>query len=211
MKLLSFGCSFMAGTELTSDNNTWPAVVADQLGLDHVCYAQAGIGNLQIMDRVLDKINQAPDDLYVINWTWIDRFDFIDIQDERWHTLRPALDHDLAADYFRSLHSQYRDMLTNLSYIHSTIQCLTSQKTRFFMTYMDDLLFEPVQKNWHASRAVEILQTAIRPYLENFQEQNLLDWSRDRGYPVSDQWHPLDQAHAAAAELMLPKLQQFLS
>jgi hypothetical protein len=34
--------------------------------------------------------------------------------------------------------------------------------------------------------------------------QTFLVWSRAQGYPESDRWHPLEQAHAQAADYWLP-------
>jgi hypothetical protein len=209
MKLKSFGCSFMAGTDLVSPTNTWPARVADRLGIEYECHARPGIGNLQIMESILDQCEQE-DTVFVINWTWIDRFDFVDISTESWNTLRPSLDHKHAYVYYRNLHSQYRDMLTNLCYIHTAIEYLILQNQLFIMTYMDYLLFEAVDKNWHRSRAVQMLQNKIRQYLTDWQDKNFLDWSRDLGYQISLAWHPLDSAHQAAADFMMPRIDAIL-
>jgi hypothetical protein len=209
MKLKSFGCSFMAGTDLVSPASTWPAIVANDLNLDYQCYARPGIGNLQIMELVLDHCQQDGA-IFVINWAWIDRFDFVDVSTESWHTLRPALDHTHADFYYRNLHSQYRDMFTNLCYIHTAIHFLISQNQRFIMTYMDYLLFETVDQNWHRSRAVQVLQNKIHPYLKDWQGKNFLDWSRAQGYDISPAWHPQDSAHQAAADYMLPKIDAIL-
>ncbi len=199
----------MAGTDLVMPADTWPGIVANHLNLDHKCHARPGIGNLQIMELVLDQCQQD-DALFLINWTWIDRFDFVDVSTESWHTLRPALDHVHADFYYRNLHSQYRDMLTNLCLIQTAIDSLITQKQKFIMTFMDYLLFEPVDQNWHTSRAILNLQTRIRPYLQNWQDMNFLDWSRDLGYDISPTWHPLDAAHRAAADYMLPRIDAIL-
>ena len=206
---MSFGCSFLAGTDLVSPADTWPSTVACHLGIQHECHARPGIGNLQIMESILDQCNQN-DTVFVINWTWIDRFDFVDVCTESWNTLRPALDHAHAGVYYRDLHSQYRDMLTNLCYIHTAIHCLVSQNQRFVMTYMDYLLFETVDQNWHRSRAVQVLQNKIHPYLKDWQGKNFLDWSRAQGHDISPAWHPLDSAHQAAADYMLPMIDTIL-
>ena len=99
MKLTSHGCSFIYGCELSSPSLSWPALVARRLGYDSQCYAVPGSGNLQIMESVM--LHAHPSDLCVINWTWLDRFDFVDTRDESWQTLRPALDHEHAEFYYR--------------------------------------------------------------------------------------------------------------
>jgi hypothetical protein len=202
----SFGCSFFYGSDLgdctfQSSNLTWPALIAQHKNLDYCCYAKPGNGNLFILNSILE---QTPgDDLFLINWTWIDRYDYINSQDETWAALRPAEDNDLEKFYFRHLHSQYKDMLTNLGYIKLAIDYLNDNRIKFVMTYMDYLLFEPINPNWHNPGPVSYLQNKIRPHLVDFDGSNFLDWSKKSGYQVSKHWHPLEQAHAAAAQFIL--------
>jgi len=208
MKLSSHGCSFVYGSDLSSPALSWPALIADHLGYEYQCQAVPGSGNLQIMESVL--LDAAESDFCVVNWTWIDRFDFVDSGDESWHTLRPALDNDHAAYYFRYLHGQYRDMLTNLAYITTAVSFLVSREIPFLMTYMDDLLFDEIYPGWHRSDAILYLQQKVRPYLHDFDGLSFLDWSRRNSYAVSNTWHPLEQAHTAAAHHMLPIIDAIL-
>jgi hypothetical protein len=208
MKLTSHGCSFIYGCELSSLSSSWPALIAKKLGYQHDCFAVPGSGNLQIMESVL--LHAATSDLCLINWTWIDRFDYVNARDEKWQTIRPSSDDNHAAYYFRHLHAQYRDVLTNLVYISAAIEFLQQHQTPFVMTYMDDLLLEPLRPDYHPSGAVMFLQKKIRPYLQNFNGSNFLDWSRLHSFPVSDLWHPLEAAHEAAAELMSPVIDAIL-
>lgn len=205
MKIKSFGCSFLAGTDLADPTETWPSVIAKKLGLDHVNYAYPGIGNLQILENVLR--NADSDSINIISWTWIDRFDFCSGSVEQWETLRPSLDHPLAATYFKHFHGQYKDMLTNLIYIQSALSHLVDQGCPFVMTSMDLLIFEKIEPTWHDPRAVEILQNTIKPHIVLFDGKTFLDWSRDQGYDISDKLHPLEQAHHAAAEIMSARIQ----
>ena len=67
MKLKSFGCSFIFGSELHDDGyggphatpsqHTWPALLAKDLGYDYQCYARPGSGNLRILNEVLNNTN----------------------------------------------------------------------------------------------------------------------------------------------------------
>ena len=89
MKLKSFGCSFIFGSELADDGRdrpyatpsqlTWPSHLAQHLGRDYSCYARPGAGNLQILENILNQSAVSDcNDLFVIGWTWIDRFDYYD-------------------------------------------------------------------------------------------------------------------------------------
>lgn len=208
MKLRSFGCSFAAGSELCSEDHVWTNQVAEKLGIWHINHAQDGIGNLQIAESVM--LNAMPGDICVVNWTWIDRFDFVDAASEQWKTILPVDVNNYTKTYYRYLHSQYRDMLTNLMQAAAVIDFLQHNNIGFVMTAIDDLWMEKVQSSWHQSRAVDWMQSRLSPYLCQFEGQNFLAWARSNNFPISDTWHPLDLAHQRAADVMLPKIQALL-
>jgi hypothetical protein len=220
MNLKSFGCSFIFGSEL-ADNRaaeirgekralasqlTWPAHLAQHLGRSYSCYARPGSGNLQILERTLNQsVVSDSSDLFVIGWTWIDRFDYYDANYDPtekttpWSTIMPIDETDLAKVYYRDLHSEYCDKFTGLSYIKLAIDTLAQKNIPFIMTYMDDLLFD---QRWHVTPSVTDLQNYIKPYMTTFDNQTFLEWSRSNGYPETAAWHPLEPAHRAAFELI---------
>lgn len=200
MKVKSFGCSFIYGSDLAPGERTWPAILANRAALDYECHAQPGIGNLQILESILAE--STDDCVFLIGWTWIDRFGFVNTVDEQWHTLRPALDHPYADFYFRHLHSQYFDMLTNLIYVKSALDHLQVSRVPFLMTAMDYLMFEPVQPGWHDPRAVTGLQQIVQDHVISFEGFNFLDWSKQQGHAVSEAWHPVAAAHEDAADYL---------
>jgi hypothetical protein len=219
MKLKSFGCSFIFGTDLSDDGRdlpaptasqlTWPAHLAKNLEYSYGCYARPGSGNLQIAERVLSHAAEDQSSLFVIGWTWIDRFDHTNstinnhpmaTQWSNWRTVMPIDRDQLANFYYKGLHSEFRDKLVNLMYIKLVIDTLQQKQIAFLMTYMDDLLF---CQQHNVTHAVLDLQKYIRPYMTNFNNQTFLNWSRSNGFPVSDTLHPLEQAHRAAADYMI--------
>lgn len=210
MMLKSFGCSFIFGSELHDDgfggpyarasNHTWPALLAQYLGYGYQCHARPGSGNLQILERVLDEICQTPPDLCVIGWTWIDRFDYNDSENDRWKTITPTDTDELADYYYRNLHSQYRDKFTTLTAIKMAVDELQRRQIPFIMTYMDDLIFET---QWHCKPVIVEMQQQIQPHLTNFEGDNFLEWSRKKGFAIGTRGkHPLEDAHRAAFELI---------
>jgi len=214
MKLKSFGCSFIFGTDLPDDGHggayatasqlTWPALVAKHHGLEYQCLAKGGAGNLLILSRLLAHAANDSDSIFVVGWTWIDRFDYADDFEKTsndWKTLCPITTGPVADTYYRHLHSERRDLLTSLSYIHTAIATLESRNIPYIMTYMDELLIDR-SKNQFPS--ITCLQDYVTPRLQNFEGKTFLDWSRQKGFSISDTWHPLVDAHAAAAELMIP-------
>lgn len=215
--LKSFGCSFIYGSEMpipcdhstTASEFSWPAVIANTLGLTYKCCASPGAGNFKIFCDILANSYYNEKSIFLINWTWIDRFDYVnDI--EQWDTLRPAEDSELEKFYYQKLHSQLRDMISSASYIVSAVEHLESLNCPFVMTYMDYNLLTPINPNWHDPRYLEVLQQKLKQHLTNFEGLNFLDWSRKNKYPISARNHPLESAHQAAAELWTPKIKQLL-
>jgi hypothetical protein len=224
MILKSFGCSFIFGSDLADDENgeihaqasrlTWPALLAQDLGYSYQCHARPGSGNLRILEKVLSQSSHDPA-LFVIGWSWIDRFDYTVLPSGRdhiydfigdadlWRTVMPIDTDSRAKNYYKDLHSQYRDKLSNLTYIHTAISVLKSRHIPFVMTYMDELLFET---QWHCNGAILELQKSIRPYMTTFEDQTFLEWSRKKGFPISETLHPLEPAHQAGFELIKSRL-----
>jgi len=217
MKLKSFGCSFVFGTDLGDEisrldelaqasKKTWPAILARHLGYEYLCDAQAGSGNLQILEKTLKAAVLAePDDLFVIVWSWIDRFDYVDKITENnprkeWKTIRPTNDDNISCVYYQHMHSEYQDKLNTLIYVKTAIDFLTQNRINFLMTYMDELMFD---QQYHATTMIKHLQQCVKPYMVNFEGLTFLDWSRQRGFEISPGLHPLSTAHQAAADYML--------
>jgi hypothetical protein len=219
MQLKSFGCSFIFGTDLADDgrelivptasNFSWPALFAKHHGYNYESLARPGSGNLQIAERVLSHLAQHEPCFYIIGWTWIDRFDYTNsnITNDpilsrwnNWRTLMPIDTNGLAETYYKGLHSEFRDKLTNLMYIKLTIDSLKQKNIPFLMVYMDDLLFDT---QYNVTPAVLALQEYVKPYMTTFEQQTFLQWSKQKGFEISSTLHPLEEAHQAAAEYMI--------
>jgi hypothetical protein len=214
MQLKSFGCSFIYGSELTDasaikvipSNSTWPAHLAGHLNYNYKCYAKPGAGNLQILEQILNQAsNKNEYDLFVIGWTWIDRFDHYNADRigeiwKDWSTIMPVDTDALAKTYYRDLHSEYQDKFTCLSYIKLAIDTLNQKEIPFIMTYIDGLLFD---QQWNTTPAVLDLQEYVKPHMTTFNGKSFLEWSRTNNYSISNAWHPLEEAHLAAADYMI--------
>ena len=216
MQLKSFGCSFIHGTELADQTFvggrdmpsklTWPAHLARHLGRSYLGFSHGGSGNLQILYRVLDQLaNSDSSDLFVIGWTWIERFDYYvdnhgDLTVDPWNTIRPTDQDAVAQVYYRDLHSEFRDKLVSLTSIKLAIDTLQQRNIPFVMTSLDELLFD---QRWHTSPAVLDLQAYIRPFITDFDGGSFLEWTKSNGYPIGPGGHPLEAAHRAAADYMI--------
>lgn len=204
MTLKSFGCSFIYGSELADRKNTWPSTIADRLGLKHSNHGIEGAGNLRILHEIFNHANS--DDIVIVQWTWIDRFDYVAVPNEKWCTITPSDTDSLSSIYYRDLHSQYKDMFSSLVYIKSAVDFLQARNISYFMTYLDKLLLERVLPEWHEGSAVHQLQEDIKCHLHDFNGMTFLDWSRSNGHAETARWHPLDCAHIAAAGVILDKV-----
>jgi hypothetical protein len=219
MKLKSFGCSFTYGSDLSDcsipenafnipgdfgpSQYTWPALLAKSLNYEYECYAQPGVGNLHIYYNLLNHVNRTDSDLIVVNWTWLDRFDFLDpMENETWNTLRPTGQEKEHQLYYKYFYNQYTTMVTNTTYIFSAVNLLKKYNKKFIMTAMDTDTFGYVDENWQDPKPVDLLQKEIASYMTWFDNQTFLNWSKKQGFKISDAWHPLEDAHQAAFELI---------
>jgi hypothetical protein len=229
MTLKSFGCSFIFGTDLSdsgmgepyakSSQLTWPALLAQSLSKEYQCHARPGSGNLRILEKVLSVASSSTsDDIFVIGWSWIDRFDYtVDLTgkdhvydlagNNLWRTVMPVDSNNTAQVYYRDLHSEFRDKLTSLVNIKLAIDSLKQKNISFVMTYIDDLIFDT---RWHTTPAILDLQQYIRPYMTCFNNKTFLEFSKEKGFPISETLHPLEPAHQAAFELLKPNLDTIL-
>lgn len=226
MKLKSFGCSFIFGTDLADDGRlgpvatpsllTFPALIAQDKGMEYSCRARPGAGNFEILCRLLDEIATGEPALYMINWTWIDRFSYIDeersmgcypFNPQGWHSIMPVDDDEIARLYYRALHTQLKDKLLTLTCVKSAIDDLLTTGNQFIMTWTDALMWET---QWHCPPAVRWMQDRVKSYHSAFQGSSFIDWSQQQGFEISATMHPLEQAHQAAAKLVLENWDSYI-
>lgn len=208
-KIISFGDSFMYGTDLPdcdSQNHshlTWPALIAKELDMEYLCFAHGGLGNMHIAGNVLNSV--LKDSFHIIGWTWQDRFDYC-LPNNDFRTIQPSSDDELSRFYFKHLHSELGDKWRSLAFISTILNQLKEDRQPFLMTLLDRLVLD---SRWNSKIGFTFLQDKLRENLTWFPgEQTFLEWSRSNNYPESVNWHPLEEAHAQAAEIMLPVVRQ---
>lgn len=219
MKIKSFGCSFVFGSDLEDEHrfesyteysrSTWPALLAGDLDMDYECYAMPGIGNFRILCEIINQASLDDEAIFVINWTWIDRYDFVNNL-EQWQTILPTENCIQSKFYFRHLHSHFKDLLTSVYHMNAAIDFLNDRKMPFVMSNMDYNILQPINPSWHDPRYFETIQKKVTTCLVDFDGKNFLDWSRDQGFVISEAWHPLKDAHRAAADKMRPLIDAIL-
>lgn len=211
MHLKSFGCSFVYGSELQDHGQKLPFSLpsdfcyanhlANLLGYEHINYSQPGIGNMDILRRIISQVSTQPC-LFLINWTWIDRFDYCD-QNDKWCSILPADDDVSATLYYKHLHSQYQDKFRSLLAISSAIDILKHSGQKFIMTYTDNLLFE---HHYHTDKTIKFLQQKIRPWVSDIDGMSFYNWCKKQKFKISDNGHPLDEAHVAISKYIFDNL-----
>lgn len=226
-KIVSFGDSFVFGSELAGNDDgsqAWAGLVAQKLGVDYETLSVPGCGNENISRQILTYFSNNSSDnvLAVINWTWGARWDFYIPGEELWTTLgltcvpsklAPLVGPDEAEkilEFYNRYpgHSTLWDKWRTLQTIYASQQYLQSQGIVNIQTYMD---YEMWDQTWHAPDYIQTLQALTQKSLQNFEGKNFLDWSRARGYPVTEPgWHPLEPAHEAACDLWIEQYRQAL-
>lgn len=219
-KIVSFGDSFVFGSELTANHDgtkAWAGMIAKELNVDYETLAVPGCGNENITRQILTYFSNNPceNTLAVINWTWGARWDFYITGIEKWTTLGltcvpsklaqyvPISEAEKILEFYKNYpgNSTLWDKIRSLQTIYTAQQYLKSLRVVNIQTYMDAELWD---QTWHAPDYVQTLQALTKDDLQNFQGKSFLDWSYYHGYAVTDVGlHPLENAHAAARDLWI--------
>ena len=225
MILGAFGDSFVFGSDLSdiqnedcflyhiSSNCTYSALIAKTINAEYYCTALPGQGNKVIADDILRAVAQHGNNmLYVINWSWIDRYEYMGTgrpgDCEGWCSTLPGQDDSNSIFYYKNFYTDIDAKLSNLMYISAAVDALVSNRCNFLITYMDYLLFD---KTYHCPPSIDYLQSKLQKYMSTYQGKNFLDWSIANNFDVSKHWHPLEQAHEKAAEYWLPTVKTLLN
>ena len=221
MIVKSFGCSFTWGSELPDSIHglysvpsklTWPALVADHLNCDYDCFAWPGVGNFYIANSILDQCtkSQESNDFFIINWTYLDRFDYLPaINDScrnltlpwKWRTCRPG--EDEARDFFKKYHSETRSKLESLQLIKLCVDSLLQLNVRFVMSSIDNMLLEHTLVD---SPSIKFLQDCIQPHITKFDGMNFLEYADTRKHARSHGGHLNEHAHSDIAQYVISSL-----
>jgi hypothetical protein len=227
-KIVSFGDSFIFGSELKNNENgsqAWPGLIAQKLGLDYETFAIPGCGNESITRQILSyfSTNSADNVLAVVNWTWGARWDFYISAKEQWTTLGltcvpsklaeyvPEPDAVRILDFYRDYpgNSTLWDKFRTLQTIYTAQQYMEKLGVISLQTYMDSDIWD---QTWHAPDYIKTMQNLVQAPMKNFEGKTFLDWSYHNGFAVTDPGlHPLEDAHRAAATLWKDQYSQVLN
>jgi hypothetical protein len=229
-KIVSFGDSFVYGSEQKNNEDGslgWPGRVAKNLGVEYQTLSWPGCGNDYIARQIYSYFssNTADNTLAVINWTWAHRWDFYILEHETWITLGPTcvpetlnalVERTQAEDMIEFYRTRVNagimwNNFRNLQTIYSVQSYLKHKNVDVIQTYMDNDLFDiDCQYKKLTPDYNNELQQLVYPAMENFEGQNFVDWSKSKGFTVTNMLHPLEEAHVAACDLWIDTYAQAL-
>jgi len=184
---------------------TWPSLLANELNLSYVCHAKSGYSNETILRKLIQYIpNITIDDLVVINWTYIDRWDFVNPDiltiDNQWITIRPTNKKKTQFEkfYFKYIQSELLHKWESLKNILLAINILKEKNIKFLMTCNDETILDQI---YHAPSYIKNMQLAVKDHIIWFEGKGFNNWCTDNGFlRGKENNHPLDEAHNAAFE-----------
>lgn len=178
--------------------STWPALLAKQFDMQYYCQARGGVSNSYIARSILEHADDNA--LNVIQWTWIDRSEYVDNNYDVWHAIRPSEQNEMSNNYYKNFHSELQDKWINLNIIVNTLKYLEDHRINYVCHMLDHTLFD---RKFHAPIYITKLQQYLQPRVTWFpDETTFFEWSKLNKFDISDNWHPLEQAHEEAAAVM---------
>jgi len=141
----------------------------------------------------------------------------IDIKNKNRYSYVENFQNRINKDYQKQLENMYIEYISDnqllnkfqsLQSIYCATTFLLNNNIRFVQTNMDA---EILEKQWFCDGYIDVLQKFVEPHLSSFDNKNFLDWSHEKGFKITDPgWHPLKDAHEAAAKYWLPTYKKLL-
>lgn len=221
--VVSFGDSFTWGTDLSDCTQTWPhgyskltwpALLAEHIGAAYTCRALGGASNSYILRSLIKRLPLLDSNtLVILNWTYIDRWEFFNSGSKEWETLRPSgtENHKFFDCYFKNLHSQYWNIYESLKNILFAHELLKNRNVKFISTCLDTQIINEEFVNDYfdynnKSLDVRTIISLVKDDLSWFNNHGFVDWANTHNFPLGKTKHPLEEAHQAAFEYIKHEL-----
>jgi hypothetical protein len=211
-RIVSFGDSFTWGTDLADctqkpltgfSHYTWPALLAKHLGISYECRALGGASNSNIVRRLIKRIPALKQtDLIILNWTYIDRWEYHNGTTDLWESLRPSgtESNEFHKYFYKYVHSQYWNLYESLKHIMFAHELLRNRGVNYLSTAMDKLLVERPFEDKPENLETSVLVDQVEPSLFWFDGLDFLSWSIENHFTLGATGHPIEEAHQAAFE-----------
>jgi len=178
---------------------TWPALLAKELNLNYQCFAKPGASNSEICRTILKNIdNIDKNDKVIVNWTWIDRWEYFNINTNKWNTLQAhsTENKDLSNMYFKYFHSELHSKLETLKQMYLIFNVLKEKDICYISTLIDSLA---IDTQYHIPSYNKYLQDQVKDCIIWFEGVSFYEWSKNNNYAISEVGnHPLEEAHQNA-------------
>lgn len=216
--LLSSGCSFTFGNELSDDIESkipsklsWAALLANHLGCRYSTVASPGASNQTIARSLIDSItlDQRPDKVAVM-WTFTSRFEYNDRKQGKFIQVsheQAKVDDRIKSFYDIVGDDEINELYTSLSSFLSVQEYLYKRKIPFIFTTADS---NPLNR-YYCRKPTRSLAALIKNIDWNrwywidpdHEDDGFYSWGK-RNFTVGPKGHPLDAAHAKLSQDMLP-------
>ena len=214
-RIVSFGDSFTWGSDLQDadtsqlhpagySHSTWPALLAKHLNIDYASYSLGGCSNPSIARWVQSVLNfpkheqLTSTDLVIVNWTWIDRWEYFDYDRKDWVYVNPYDSNTDAQTFYKNIHTEYGAKFDSLRSVDWTLRTLKDYNIDCFFTCLDPML---VNQDYLFGRGdMRTAFKSVTPAINWFDGKGFYDWAVDNGYPTGETDHPTELAHQQAFE-----------
>ena len=232
MIIVAAGDSFVWGSELADSPNgaansysrrTYPALLAQQAGLDYVCAAYPGNANNAITRTAIATLDQTKNAVLIANWTYPQRREFYFGNQwssiTSWHTAHE----EFSKSYFQHVgDSEYYEVysvlkeivmlqhyceINHVPYLFTTADNHFYQREQYDRThdsYIDSLYRQINWNNWFWFEPGTAPDEVCAP-------RGFYQWAIENKYTCGPQGHPLEQAHQAAANLMKDQFNEMVT
>lgn len=182
---------------------TWPSLLSKHLNLSYECLAIPGSSNFSISREFINVLGSiTSDDFVVINWTWVDRWDYFDTHDNSWKTLRPSNNKNEVNElYYKYFHSEIWNKFESLKQILLVLNLLKENNINYIMTCVDELINDT---QFHNPPYITYIQKQLADDITWFNDMGFYNWSKHNEYAISTHGqHPLEEAHQSAFEYVI--------
>lgn len=218
--LISAGCSFTLGSELSDDTGSytpskysWSALLAKNLVMDYHCIAKPGVSNQFIARTLFDTIIQRQHETLAtaVMWTFTSRYEIY--SNDQWTTFSTQMrDINSNVDKWYEIcgDSEVYEVYTSLTSYLMIQELLERKNIPYLFTSADVCIFD---RYFYKNPPVSIrsLQNEInwnKWFWIGKDKEGFFSWGSN--YPTGPYLHPLDKAHSDLVEVMMPTAEKFL-